>query len=294
MNNGVILQLADGARYQEMITVYFQEMVEYCGRHKFDYWMHGGPVRYWDMDPITPWAKLALVQQAFLQGYQYVICFDADLFICNHAIDLREACPKPINMVRWWKGRPVNHLQGGAIYFNNDKGVAYAGITYALQEAKYFLERNPGKRGWFEQGQLNEMSKEANKKGMFWEIPTKFNWSEDFCPPCKDPVVISYHGVKPVQVVVERMKADMKKYKRVPSDAEWLLLRLMASIKHDQSKEAEMLAAVKYLVDNQMIELGDDGQFSPSGMVQQEIERQVPQEAPFFFKQADNNPPIKP
>jgi len=285
MNDALIIQIANGTRFREMVSLYYDDLVAYCKLFQFDYWLHSGPVRYWDKDPLIPWAKLALVQQAALQGYQYIVYLDTDVFISDPHVNLRDACIKPVNMVRWWNKKPVTHLQGGVIYFNNTDNLVYQVTSYCLQESKYYLERMPGLRGWYEQGQLTEMAGQPTTEKFIGEIDVRFNWAEDFCPPCANPVITSYHGIKPIEAVISRMKRDMKKRKRIASDALWQLLKIVISVSNPEVMSKELESAVKYLIEEDIFSLEDDGTFTINDVVYKEIKLQVPGKLPFTLRE---------
>jgi hypothetical protein len=99
-----------------------------------------------------------------------------------------------MNAVRW--EYPLSHLQAGAIYWNNEGNNAYTITTHMLEERKYYLERFPTLRGWFEQGQMNEMAREEHTKPFFHEIGIEWNWGMHYCPPCDNPIVVAWHGVE--------------------------------------------------------------------------------------------------
>ena len=193
MKDALLIQQVEEAqsdKWGSMIALYYGRHVEYCQKHKADYWCQIGPVRYYD---VSPWMKIALAQRAFLQGYKYVAWLDADAYIEDLSADFRQACIGPISMVRW--EYPLSHLQAGVIYFNNEGQNAYTITTHLLEERKYYLERFPTLRGWYEQGQINEMARQEQTKDFFHEIPIEWNWGTHYCPPCEKPIVVAWHGV---------------------------------------------------------------------------------------------------
>lgn len=284
MHDAVIIQLVEGPKYREMALLTIDTISEYCRVHKCDYLFHSAPVRYWDKKPLTSWAKLALAQQAILQGYRYVFTLDADLFISNPQVDFREAAVKPVNMVRWWKGRPVNHLNAGVIFWNNKGDEAYRILSGILQEAKYYLERMPGIRGWYEQGHLNELAAQPLTKNFFGEMPLAYNWSQDYCPPCSEPIITSYHGVKPIEAVIARMKRDIPTSKRVASDAVWVLLELVQSTVEKSRFDLAAKNALKFLVDEKVLEEDENGEYSMNPFVEKVLSQYRVESLPFTEK----------
>ncbi len=190
VTDALLIQQGFDAESGRYFSLYYDRHVEYCIRHRFDYWCHMGPVRH--MGDRDPWTKLALVQSAFLQGYSNVIWLDMDAFIYDIKMDLRAACLRPINMSHWTY--PTPHLQAGVIYFNNASGKAYEIVSRCLEEKKYYLERFPTLRGWFEQGQLNEVSQSPGMQISFMALGPQWNWSSHFCEPVEHVVIRSWHG----------------------------------------------------------------------------------------------------
>lgn len=190
MKNAVIIQQVDDPKWALMIALFYERMAQYCHRHNFDYWVQSGPARHY-LGEGNPWGKVALVQQALLQGYENVVCMDADAFVLDMNADLRQACVKAVNLV-WWE-QPFHHLQGGVTYWHGED--AYKVATYMLTERRYYLERFPNVRGHYEQGQLNEMYEDPRNHYLFGELDIKWNWGEAFCPPCEQPAVIAWHGL---------------------------------------------------------------------------------------------------
>jgi hypothetical protein len=219
MNNAVLFQMAGTADYLRLSTLYYARHVEYCAKHNFDYIVQGGPVRYWGEQPLIGWAKLAMIQGFIMQGYEYIVYLDADAYISELKTDLRIACQKPINMVRWWNhSESLSHLQGGVIYVHSlspevNPANAYTIISTFLQEAKYYIERYPGLRGWYEQGQINEFAKHEWFKDYFGELPMEFNWGEKSDVECEFPIVKAFHGVRPFDILYEQMKESIKNEK---------------------------------------------------------------------------------
>lgn len=192
MNNALLIQQSHGPDGAEMTAATYPRHAVYCARHDWDYWMQHGPVRGYEESPQSAWAKIRLIQQAFLQGYTYVAWLDLDAYISDLDTDLRAACLAPVNMVRW--SVPLSHLQAGCIYLNNYDNRAYSLVSSMLDEMKYYLEEHPTLRGWFEQGQLNRMRDWPGVKDYFHELPWEWNHCKYFCPPVEKPVVKSWHG----------------------------------------------------------------------------------------------------
>jgi len=190
LNDALLMQITKDAEYARMIGLYYDRHAEYCHQNKFDYWVHSGPVRFSEH---PSWDKFTLASQAFIMGYQYVVYLDADAYICDPDADLRDACIKPVNMVRW--SFPLSHLQAGVMYFNNADGYAKAVCAHLLEEAKYYLEVEPDLRGWFEQGQIRELITHPEAGKRFFELPYEWNWGAHYCPPCAHPIVKAWHGV---------------------------------------------------------------------------------------------------
>lgn len=220
MNNAILFQIAGNADYLKLTSLYYDRHVEYCAKHGFDYHIHGGPVRDYGEWPWIGWAKIALMQKFCLQGYEYIVYLDADAYIADMKTDLRVACVKAINMARWWKhSESLSHLQGGVIYVHSvppqvNPANAYTIISTLLQEAKYYVDKFPGLRGWFEQGQMNELSKHEWFKDYFGEVPMEFNWGEKSDEECEHPIVKAFHGTRPMDVLYEEMKESIKSEKR--------------------------------------------------------------------------------
>ena len=190
MKDAVLIQTCDNVANAEMIALYFGRHVEYCVKHDFDYWTHSGRMRMCDDQP---WVRFALAIEAFLTGYKYVVYLDTDAFIYDLDADLREACIKPINLVRYTV--PTSHLNTGVIYFNNDRQIAKAVCQFLLQERRYFMEYYPSLRGWFDQGHVNLIYNNPGNAEHFGEVDIKYNWDTHYSDPCEHPIVKAWHGV---------------------------------------------------------------------------------------------------
>jgi hypothetical protein len=163
VNKAILIQQTfDSGIHVQMLGLSFAHHADYCAQWDWDYWVHSGRVRFWEGEKFLAfkaWGKLALAQQAVLQGYEHIVYIDTDAYISNPKADLREACIKEINMVKFWEKSAIEHFQGGVIYMHNTPELhLYGVLSTLLEEAKYYLERMPHLRGWFEQGQMNELA----------------------------------------------------------------------------------------------------------------------------------------
>jgi hypothetical protein len=198
-----LIQACKSPSWAPMMGLYYARHAQYCADHDWHYWCQVGPERFFE-DGEDPWWRLGMVQRALNQGYEYVCLMDADAFIWDTTVDLREACKTAINMVRW--SFPLSHLQAGCTYWHGDD--AYNLVSTLLNDRKYYLERAPGLMGWYEQGQLNELYKERRTRWLFTELPYKFNWGAHFCPAIEDkPVVVAWHGIADMNQRMSEMRA---------------------------------------------------------------------------------------
>jgi hypothetical protein len=190
MKDAVLIQWASDAEYAMPVGLYYDRHIEYCHQHNLDYWMLTGPLRF---EEHIAWNKLLLASQAFTLGYELVVWLDTDSYIYDTNVDVREACITAFNMVRWHI--PLKHLQAGVIFMNNGNGYAKAICDRLLAEQKYYLEVFPDLHGWFEQGQINQISKLGPNIRHFTDLAPRWNWCERFCKPCTDVVIKSWHGI---------------------------------------------------------------------------------------------------
>jgi hypothetical protein len=207
VNDSILIQQVNNAQGGKMLALTFARHAEYCAQHGFDYRVQIGQVTY--MDERDPWNKIRLAQEACITGYLYIVWLDLDTLITDMDADLREACVMPMNLVHW--DFPLPHLQGGAIYWNDtglinkDFPQAYSILSSIMEEKKYYLQRFPTIRGWYEQGQINEMVDSKRYTDYIGEIDVKWNWSPHYSPPCEKPIVKGWHGY-PFADSLEEMK----------------------------------------------------------------------------------------
>jgi hypothetical protein len=219
VNNAVLLQLAGTADYLKLVSLYFDRHTKYCAEHGFDYIVQGGPVANFGEQPLIGWAKIAMMQKLCMQGYEYIVYLDADAYIADTDVELRAACLKPITMVRWWdkqsQENALSHLQGGVIYVHSlppsvNQMNAYSILSTLLQEAKYYIDMYPGMRGWYEQGLINQLAQHPWFKDFFGEVPIEFNWGVHSHVECDRPVIMAFHGVRPMDVLYNTMKESIE------------------------------------------------------------------------------------
>ena len=177
--------MAYDEKYAPCLQLTYARHAEYCKKWNIDYHVRIGQVPRYENDA---WAKIALIQEQ-LWWHDYVIWLDADTIIRDFETDIRRAFVSPINGVRW--EHPLSHVQAGILFFRSD---SLPLVDYMMNERKYYIKRFPGLRGWYEQGQLNEMAEDPHFKIHIAAIDDKWNWSELYMPPCLDVVIEAWHG----------------------------------------------------------------------------------------------------
>lgn len=201
MKDAIIIQHASEASAAKHVGLYYNRHIQYCIEHDFDYLVKIGPVRYVEH---PAWSKFILAVDAFNQGYEYVIWMDTDAFIADSSVDLRDACISAFNMTEWTS--PLKHLQAGVVYMNNGNGYALAICQALLSESKYYLEYYPQLRGWYEQGQLNQLAQIPTNARHFRHLPLCWNYNASLCgslPENEQAVVLAWHGIPEPQRTVE-------------------------------------------------------------------------------------------
>jgi hypothetical protein len=205
MKDALLIQVSSETQYAKHLGLTYNRHLAYCLQHDFDYQVHIGSVRYCDH---PAWAKFHLASQAFTLGYEYVVYLDDDAFIADLNVDLRTACLAAFNLALW--SVPLKHLQCGVIYMNNGNGYAKGLLDVLIQEQKYYLERFPDLRGWYEQGQLNDYSKMPYNTRHFHQLPLKWNYNAQLCgslPSGETPAVLAWHGIAEPQRTEEMLCA---------------------------------------------------------------------------------------
>ena len=100
MNNAVIIQqVYSDSEYALMVAQVFQRHMEYCLKWHFDYQFILGDVDTRYPKEMGGWAKIPLIQKA-LVDYEYVVYLDADAYIADMDVDLRDAIQYGIGAVQ--------------------------------------------------------------------------------------------------------------------------------------------------------------------------------------------------
>jgi hypothetical protein len=139
--------------------------------------------------PLGGWAKIALIRDAFTEGYPYVVWIDADALIWDLKVDLRDvykemgeacvgACQHP--------GPPI-HLNVGVEYWRNtDRAKEFV--------AAWIAEKDVPHDGWLEQGVFNRMSTDLKWAGIVTRVSDKWNATKMAGTDVPDAVIKGYHG----------------------------------------------------------------------------------------------------
>lgn len=173
------------ATYKEMGDLCYERHRAYCNAHSFVFVNWRGKVLNKPNRGPT-YCRLALIQFALEQGFEYVVCLDADALIVRPEVDFREAMPKEKNfgMVHHpgpWEGRPW-HWNCGVM-------VVRPGAEHIIR--KTIKHGNIEGQCWNEQGRINRF---ANAEPWhFYQLHEKWN-SAEHVNPCPRPVVKAWHG----------------------------------------------------------------------------------------------------
>lgn len=178
-----------------MLDLTEERHTEYCKNHDFDYWA----LREHDKSIVGAWEKVTLLQSA-LEKYKYAIWLDADAFIKDTSVDLRDACE--VNAVGAVKFRAPHswgeHYNVGAVYVCDG------------EDARSFINEWAGIYNtivgdWqFEQGAFNLMS----NHGVVFELPEKWNYTvgRHFGD---EKVVLGFHSIRGVDEKLLAMKKEI-------------------------------------------------------------------------------------
>ncbi len=198
MNNAILIQQiypnTEGVKLLELTQARHQA---YCDKWQIDYQCVYDKVFEHD-EKLGSFAKIALIQQAILDGYTYIIWLDADTVIKNLKVDLRLGCVMGIGAC-WHRIPQLNHWNVGALYMIKTPAV------------KSFIEEwrgiyPPPKDGWNEQGVFNRL---AMKSDVIQTISDRWNATLNYSM-VPDAVVLGFHGYGTTQERYQAMQDALK------------------------------------------------------------------------------------
>jgi len=200
-SDAILIQHAySGSDYSRMLAQFYARHSEYCGLWHIDYQCYVGDVI--QLDPrLGGWAKIHLIREALVRGYQRVIYCDADAFVYDFRSDIRDGCPQAPGFGVTWHERPERHWNVGMLY-----------VTAGLQTNEFireWLRRAPGEDAWHEQRIFNTMATEDAYRETVCTIAAK--WNSCYANnEVADAVVKSYHGAGSAQERLSLMREAAK------------------------------------------------------------------------------------
>ena len=182
MNNAILIQQAyTVGGFDALLELTKTRNEVYCALHNFDFLC---TVEDGDRpSSMGAWQKVALIKDAMLKGYEYIIWLDADALIYDTAADLREACEIDKIGACWHRIPQLHHWNVGVLYIHNSP------------ETRTFIDAwsnsyPPPNDGWYEQGVFNGMAKMTNTV-----VTVSDKWNATInVNMVPDAVVIGYHG----------------------------------------------------------------------------------------------------
>jgi hypothetical protein len=179
--------------------------------------VHKAYAEKWNMDyltvigPVKPewsildggWAKLILIRDMLLKGYEYVFWIDADALIVDFETDLRTGCPDGLGAVEHTIA-PGKHLNVGVMFVrNSDK------VKTFFEE---WISHYPGEKvfPWMEQGELHKMKSDPKWDGVVHQIDAKWNSCLAGGNQVSKPVIEGFHGMGLATERYQHMKTYMK------------------------------------------------------------------------------------
>lgn len=184
----LIQQVYRGSEYVDALTLTYARHLKYCQKFDMDYLtIHGNVVEKWDMK-FGGWAKVALMFNALLDGYDKVIWLDADCLIADLNTDLCEACPE--------------HGIGCVLHTPNGRPPVYnVGCLYTTnsERTQFFFNEwlgwYPGPvDGWHEQGMFNLLSQIPHYGGLIVPVDKRWNSCVKGETHVENAVVEGFHG----------------------------------------------------------------------------------------------------
>ena len=202
MNNAVIIQqVYSDSEYALMVAQVFQRHMEYCLKWHFDYQFILGDVDTRYPKEMGGWAKIPLIQKA-LVDYEYVVYLDADTYIADMDVDLRDAIQYGI----------------GAVIYNNPIVQYCVGdlFIHRSEEVRIFLTEwmmnFPGPKPWREQEIFNSLCMIYH--GAIVK-PIDVKWDSAYLYwESEHPVIQAFHGHGTVANRMMLMAEDMKKRRK--------------------------------------------------------------------------------
>ena len=199
--NAIILQhVYEASDYVHLAELTVQRHMRYARCHKMDlaFRMDGKQAG-------GHWIKVEMIREA-LGTHEYVIWVDADAVILDVNTDLRQACGKPVNAVRY--ARPDNDLNVGVLYFRRSpEAIAFVEAWYELR---------PGKAPTWEQEAFNALAKSDDFAGHVHILPERWNARPDTAVAVP-PIVMGWHGVanfSSLTIIREQMQEAMAGYQK--------------------------------------------------------------------------------
>jgi hypothetical protein len=161
--------------------------LKYCLRHRMDYRLLVGDIHNYD-GRHGHWTVPEYIRDFMRMGYQYIIYMDADAFVVDHAVDLRDACAPDMIGAVWhnlsYHEPDWSHFNVGMLYVHN--------TTKTRAFVDEWLSKYPGKPDfpWWEQGEFNKLGK---LRGVINHLDNK--WNAGHVSPSDQMVVWGLHGI---------------------------------------------------------------------------------------------------
>ena len=149
---------------------------KYAELHGFDF--SSALIKVAEADKYLFWWKVEILQRALERGYQRVVWLDADAYIADLSVDLREACPAD----------GIGVVQFTTLYTHWNVGVMYLGNGERVREfMQVWLAKREDEKN--EQEIFNQIC-----DGIVMGLPCKWNYTLNRHTGEERPVVRGFHG----------------------------------------------------------------------------------------------------
>lgn len=188
MKTALLQQVYPDLQYLPLLHEFLPRHAQYCAKFGIDYHLFVG-----EDTPIAlgGWDKVKAVNVA-LRTYDLVVWLDADAFILNTDVDLRDV-PLRSGIGAAWFTFPCPHYNTGVMFFRDGRRTR--------KFMKAWLDGFPGDDHWHEQQVFNDIAdKVVTTLPAAWNASRDHNWVDA-------PVIASAHGIRPVQARLEFLRS---------------------------------------------------------------------------------------
>lgn len=225
--NAVILQQASGD-HEQLLRFAEPHHQAYCDRHKTEYVAAYGEAILAPVANKHPyWEKVALLNMALSEGYEYVIWLDADCLIVDPEVDLREACTGVgatyHDLMQHGFAPPAyDHFNCGAVYLRNTPETR----QFVMDWWNTSDEDHP----WHDQHSFNQVAAKGLHYCKVDRLEHKWNSTAPYFTSA-NPVVRAWHGLGSVKSRLQEMQ------KALGEQTEKLLMEIPVQDLFDKGQE---------------------------------------------------------